>query len=247
MKRSTPLLLAGLALAPLYSQAALPISEDLAVEIDLKLTSDYRTRGISQTQGDPAAQAGATLLHASGLYAGAWTSNVDYGFGLKTRQEVDYYAGWFWQATDDVSLDLGAIKYAYPKESQFNQSEVYAVLDAYGFKAAAYYSADAPNAIGEDQDTLYTWVGYETRLPLDVGLELRYGRMDFKDPLLWSRSGTGSESYREWEAKLTRDFLGVTWGLAYVDTDLSESQCASNYGFTDTCSATVVASVSKTF
>ncbi len=240
-------LLAGLALFPLLSQAAIPLNDDFAVQVDLTLASDYRTRGISQTQNDPAAQAGATLLHSSGLYAGAWTSNVDFGFGLKTRQEVDYYAGWFWQATEDVSLDVGYLKYAYPKEGQFNQSEAYGILSAYGFKAAAYYSNDAPNIVGKDQDTLYTYVGYETLLPADVGLLLRYGRMDFKDPLYWSQNGTGTDSYREWEAKLSYELFEVKWGLSYIDTDLSDDQCASNYGFTDTCGATVVASVSKSF
>ncbi|MBC9250209.1 hypothetical protein A9179_07970 [Pseudomonas alcaligenes] len=246
MKGSTALLLAGLTLTPLCSQA-IELNQDFSLMVDVNLASDYRTRGISQTQGDPTLQVGATLAHSSGLYAGAWTSNVDFGYGLKTRQEVDYYAGWYWQATDAISLDLGRIKYAYPKESQFNQTETYAILSAYGFKAAAYYSDDLPNFIGKDQDSLYTWVGYETQLPLEVGLELRYGRMDFKDPLFWSGSGDSRESYHEWEAKLTRDFVGVTWGLSYVDTDLSENECASNYGFTDTCTATLVASVSKSF
>ncbi|MDH4582053.1 hypothetical protein E8F20_09205 [Pseudomonas sp. BN415] len=243
MKRFT---LLALALAPFACQAV-QLSDDLSLQVDLALASDYRTRGISQTQNDPAAQAGATLLHSSGLYAGAWTSNVDFGFGLKTRQEVDYYAGWYWQATDDVSLDLGYIKYSYPKEGQFNQSEVYAILGAYGFKFAAQYSNDAKNFFGEKQDTLYSYVSYETTLPLEVGLKLRYGRNDFKDPLFWSTGGTSSDDYREWEAKLTRDFIGATWGIAYVDTDLSQSECASYYGFTDVCSSTWVASVSKRF
>ncbi|MDH4565585.1 hypothetical protein E8E95_02700 [Pseudomonas sp. BN414] len=243
MRRIT---LLALTLAPLACQAV-QLNDDFSVQFDLAVLSDYRTRGISQTQNDPAAQAGATLIHSSGLYVGAWTSNVDYGFGLKTRQEVDYYAGWYWQATDEVNLDLGYIKYSYPKESQFNQSEVYAILGAYGFKLAAYYSNDASTVFGEDQDALYSYVGYETRLPLEVGLELRYGRMDFKDPMFWSTNGDSTDSYHEWEAKLTRDFLGVTWGLSYVDTDLSEAECASNYGFTDVCTATWVASASKSF
>ncbi|BAN47599.1 TorF family putative porin [Metapseudomonas resinovorans] len=243
MRRIT---LLALTLAPLACQAV-QLTDDFALMVDLNLASDYRTRGISQTQNDPAAQAGATLAHSSGLYAGAWTSNVDFGFGLKTRQEVDYYAGWYWQATDAVSLDLGYIKYTYPRESQFNMSEAYALLNAYGFKLGAYYSNDASTLFGEDQDSLYSYVGYETRLPLEVGLELRYGRMDFKDPMFWSHSGESTDDYREWEAKLTRDFVGVTWGLSYVDTNLSESECASNYGFTDVCTATWVASVSKSF
>ncbi|MDT4875923.1 hypothetical protein FQZ97_1113280 [compost metagenome] len=71
--------------------------------------------------------------------------------------------------------------------------------------------------------------------------------MDFKDASFWNMQGIPSESYREWEVKLTRDLVGVTWGLAYVDTDLSEAECASNYGFTDVCTATWVASVSKSF
>jgi uncharacterized protein (TIGR02001 family) len=243
MRRFT---LLALTLAPFACQAV-QLSDDFSLLVDLNLASDYRTRGISQTQNDPAAQAGATLMHSSGLYAGAWTSNVDFGFGLKTRQEVDYYAGWYWQATDDVSLDLGYLKYTYPKESQFNQSEAYAILAAYGFKLSANYSDDASNVFGEKQDILYSYVGYGTTLPLDVGLDLRYGRNDFKDPLFWSSSGKSEDDYHEWEAKLTRDFLGVTWGLSYIDTDLSESECASNFGFTDVCEATWVASVSKTF
>ncbi|MNE74067.1 putative bacterial protein [compost metagenome] len=146
-----------------------------------------------------------------------------------------------------MSLDLGYLKFSYPRESQFNQSEVYAILGAYGFKLAAQYSDDASNIFGEKQDTLYSYLAYEARLPLELGLELRYGRMDFKDPMFWSTSGESEDDYHEWEAKLTRDFVGVTWGLAYIDTDLSEAECASNFGFTDVCTATWVASVGKSF
>ena len=245
MKAMPLLALTSLSLLPLSSHA-IPLNDDFAVLVDLTLASDYRTRGISQTQNDPAVQAGLTLAHSSGLYLGAWSSNVDFGGGLKTRQEIDYYAGWLWQATEAVSLDLGYIKYAYPKESQFNQSEVYSILSAYGVKLAAYYSSDAPG-IDSKQSSLYSYIGYETELPLDSGLKLRYGNMDFKDPHLYSNSGEAEDSYREWEVRLTHELAGVTLGLSYVDTNLSKSQCASNWGFDDVCSATVVASVSRSF
>lgn len=238
--------LAGLLLAPLTCQA-LSLGEDFTLDLNLAVVSDYRSRGISQSLGDPALQAGATLMHGSGLYIGAWTSSVDYGFDYKTRQEVEYYAGWYWQATDAISLDLGYLKYSYPKEGQFNMSEVYAILDLYGLKLGAYYSSDAPNAFGKDQDTLYSYLGYTFALPGDVGLELRAGHNDVKDPAFWSTSGESRASYYEWEAKLTREFVGVTWGLSYVDTDLSKSECVSWYGYDDLCSATVVVSASKSF
>ena len=245
MKAFTLFALGSLSLLPPSSQAIV-LNDDFSVLVDLTLASDYRTRGISQTLNDPAAQAGVTLVHSTGLYVGAWTSNVDFGGGLKTRQEVDYYGGWLWEATDDINLDIGYLKYTYPKESQFNQSEVYGILSVYGVKLGAYYSDDAPG-IDSEQNSMYTYVGYETQLPYDTGLKLRYANMDFKDPYLYSSSGHAEDSYREWEVKLTHELAGAMLGLSYIDTDLSKSQCTSNWGFDDVCGATVVASVSKSF
>jgi uncharacterized protein (TIGR02001 family) len=112
-----------------------------------------------------------------------WAPGVQRRFWRRPEDPsgVDYYAGWLWQATDDVNLDLGYLKYSYPKESQFNQSEVYGILSVYGVKLGAYYSDDAPG-IDSQQNSLYTYVGYETELPYGTGLKLRYGNMDFKDP-----------------------------------------------------------------
>ncbi|MCY1409244.1 hypothetical protein D9M71_245860 [compost metagenome] len=247
--------LTTLILAPLTCHAV-TLSDDFSLDIDLAAVSDYRSRGISQTLGDPAAQFGMTLIHSSGLYVGAWTSNVDFGKfideegneqSFKTRQEVDYYAGYFWQINDAISLDLGYLKYTYPKEGQFNMSEAYATLEAYGAVLGVTYSDDTENFYGKDQDTIYTYIGYKATLPADVGLELRYGRNDFKDPAFFTSDGSSRESYREWEVKLKRDFIGVTWGLSYIDTDLSASECTSWYGYDDLCNATVVASASKKF
>ncbi|MGE7960976.1 TorF family putative porin [Pseudomonas sp. NPDC089918] len=246
MNVRSALTLASLVLAPLTSQA-LTLNDDFSLDMTLGVVSDYRTRGISQTLGDPAVQAGATLVHSSGLYVGAWTSNIDFGGPYKTRQELEYYAGYYWQATEAISLDLGYIKYDYPKEGQFNMSEVYAILDVYGVKLGANYSNDTPNFFGEDQDTLYTYLSYKIELPAEIGLDLRVGRNDVKDPAFWSANGESRDAYTEWEAKLTRDFVGVTWGLSYIDTDLSKSECASWYGYGDLCTATVVASASKAF
>ena len=246
MNVRSALTLASLVLAPLTSQA-LTLNDNFSLDMTLGVVSDYRTRGISQTLGDPAVQAGATLVHSSGLYVGAWTSNVDFGGPYKTRQELEYYVGYYWQATEAISLDLGYLKYDYPKEGQFNMSEVYAILDVYGVKLGANYSNDTPNFFGEDQDTLYTYLSYKIELPAEIGLDLRVGRNDVKDPAFWSANGESRDAYTEWEVKLTRDFVGVTWGLSYIDTDLSKSECASWYGYGDLCTATVVASASKAF
>lgn len=88
MNVRSALTVASLVLAPLTSQA-LTLNDDFSLDMTLGVFSDYRSRGISQTLGDPAVQAGATLVHSSGLYIGAWTSNVDFGGPYKTRQELD--------------------------------------------------------------------------------------------------------------------------------------------------------------
>lgn len=51
------------------------------------------------------------LSHVSGAYLGGWTSHVNFGYDWEnddnygTRQEVDYYAGYYWQINDNISLD----------------------------------------------------------------------------------------------------------------------------------------------
>ena len=232
--------------APSFAQA-LPLGDDFTLIGDFSILSDYRSRGISQTLGDPAAALTLTFFHnATGLYGGVYTANVDFGYGLKTRQEVDYYAGWYFQANDDVSLDVGYLKYAYPNESQFNQTETYAMLKAYGFKLSTYYSDDAP-ILGKQQTTLYSWVGYEHQLPWEVLVDTRYGRMDFKDDVYYSGSGSARGDYHEWEVKFTKEFKGLKFSTSYIDTDLSKNECMSYYGFTDICTATVTFGVSKAF
>ena len=73
------LVLAIAAGGPLQAQA-IELNEQFALAITPGLYSDYRNSGISQTLGDPAAQLDLMLSHASGLYAGVWTSNVNFGY-----------------------------------------------------------------------------------------------------------------------------------------------------------------------
>ncbi|PRA66001.1 hypothetical protein CQ065_11885 [Pseudomonas sp. MYb187] len=236
-------LIAGGLLACAPFAHAIDLNEAFSLEAKVGLFSDYRTRGISQTQNDPALHGSLTLLHSSGLYAGVWSSNVDFGFDSRTRQEQDYYAGYFWQINDDVTLDTSYIHYVYPRQSALNYGEYHAELRAWGVLLGGNYSGD----FNRDQSMLYSYVGYGTPLPYDTGLQVRYGRNDYKDPSWFSSDGGSRSAYHEWEVKLSRTMLALDWSLSYIDTDLSQAECASYLGFEDICSAAVVASVSKTF
>ena len=209
---------------------------DFDVSMNVGLTSDYMFRGISQTQGNGAIQGGLDVVHESGLYVGTWASNVD--FGGDASVEFDYYFGFGNNITEDISYDLGWIKYDYPGESGLNFSEYYGSLTAYGFKVGAAYSDD----FGGSDTTLYSYVGYEYTLPYDIGLALQYGNYDFKDATFDS----GEDSYNDWSIGLTKTLIGLDFGLTYTDTDLSSSDCAGFAGKDDYCDATFVVSVSKT-
>ncbi|MBB2495125.1 TorF family putative porin [Aquipseudomonas ullengensis] len=248
MRTPQRLALAIAALTCSLQASAIELNDQFSLIITPALTSDFRTNGISQTLGDPAAQLNVMLSHVSGAYLGAWTSNVEYGYDWEndddygTRQEVDYYAGYYWQITDDVSLDGYYNKFTYPGESQFNGADIYLTLNAYSFFIGGKHSA------GSDETQFTSYVGYRTELPLEFGLELRYENVDQKDDVFFNADYTkASQDYNDWEVKLTRELFGASWSLSYVDTDLSDAECASFSGYDDLCSAGAIASVSKTF
>jgi uncharacterized protein (TIGR02001 family) len=87
-------------------EASSPLSLSLAV------TSDYVFRGVSQTDNEPAFQAGLTYTAPFGLYVGAWGSNVDFGEG-GPNFEFDYFVGWNKDLSDAWNLDLGVTRYTY--------------------------------------------------------------------------------------------------------------------------------------
>lgn len=232
-----------LLLSPCAMVSAVQLNDDFTLALNAGVFSDYWSRGVSQTKGDPAIQASATLSHSSGLYAGIWSSNVDFGHGSKTRQEIDYYLGYFWQATDAISLDVAYYKYEYPKQSLSNYTEYYAKLTAYGFNVGGYYSDD----LFENQSYLYSFVGYTAQLPHEVKLDLTYGEVDYKDPLFVNGSGQTRDSYNLWLAKFSKPLLGFVWSAAYGDTNLSRQECMSVNGYDDICSSTIIFGVEKSF
>lgn len=83
---------------------------------NLGLTSDYRFRGISQSQNAPAVQGGVDYNHSSGFYVGNWNSSVSSqvytnGAGI----ESDLYAGWKKDVYKGVTVDVGSYNYFYPR------------------------------------------------------------------------------------------------------------------------------------
>lgn len=95
---------------------------------NIGLFSQYIFRGLKQTNGDPALQGGVDYSHASGFYLGTWASNISWLkenatqangntiglYGSGGSLEWDFYGGYKWNLSDDLTLDLGTLYYWYP-------------------------------------------------------------------------------------------------------------------------------------
>ena len=250
MFRSTCLLAALLFAAPAFAQeepvgeseevaaAALdqtaapdeppPTGSGLDLSGSVAALSDYRFRGVSRSDEDPAVQARLTLSHDSGLYAGVTATTLkgldsfrlrDPGFQDLGDVELDLYAGYGAQLGGGFSLDAGLLYYLFAGgDGPTDYVEPYASLSyligPVDLTAGAKY-APSQDAIG-DEDMLYLFGQIDASIPFSrwhfsalVGHQ-DWGR--FGDYWTWS-IGT------EYRLPLGRG-TGATIGARYVDTDL---------------------------
>jgi uncharacterized protein (TIGR02001 family) len=99
-------------------------------------SSDYVWRGVSRTLGDPAAQASLNVSAPSGWYAGVWASMADQHARYEiARYEVDVFAGYRQEISDDWLLDVGVVRYSHPDDPrtlEYDYTEVTATLSFAG-------------------------------------------------------------------------------------------------------------------
>jgi uncharacterized protein (TIGR02001 family) len=179
------------------------------------IVSNYVSKGVSQTEDNPAVQLSVDYGWDGGIYTGIWVSNVDYVPTGKPNDgadfEVDYYLGYSFEPTEGVGLDVSYVYYDYPGiqaaiESDFDYGEliVGASYDRWG--AQIGYSNDQV-ASGETG----TW--YKGTADFDLigklALNLVLGHYD--------RSNFGN-SYNWWEASLSYALDQFSVGLTATQT-----------------------------
>lgn len=86
---------------------------------NIGLFNQYIFRGLTQTNRKPAVQGGVDYSHASGLYAGAWASNIswlsDGGNYQSSGLELDVYGGYRNTiGSSGIGYDVGLLNYIYP-------------------------------------------------------------------------------------------------------------------------------------
>ncbi len=221
--------------APALAQEAAPApAPAITINGNATLISDYKFRGISQTDGNFAVQGGFTVSHATGFYASVWGSSVDnYVTAHGTaHQEIDLIAG-YKHNFNGVTVDVGALYYVYPgtrnKSSDKSSSDFIEpyVSVSYGIgpvtaKATANY-APKQKALELDQgqggtlpkqDNLYLAGDLSAAVPnTPISLTAHLGHTFGPD---WLAIG---KEYTDWSLGAAYTYKALTFGVSYVDTD----------------------------
>lgn len=131
----------GLLAATLMVSCGLAATPALADETDAPsaitvtgsaaVVSQYRFRGLAQSDNKPAVQAAMTVSHSSGFYVGTWGSSASAGDAPINigGTEIDVFGG-FTHAlgSSGVTIDTGVYGYLYPGATAGNYYELYGSL-----------------------------------------------------------------------------------------------------------------------
>ena len=229
------LLLAATA-SPAFAQDTAP-PKPFTVTGNVAVTSDYRFRGLTQTDGGPAAQATINVNHVSGLYAGAFVSTIDgdgstpalAGYG---SAEVDLYGGYAKTLSNGIGFDAGLLYYLYPdgaKGVNTDFFEPYASLSytigPVAAKVGANYAWGGQKGLdftsGHDDSTyVYGQLGSGIPgTPVTVTAHVGYT----SGALGLVNLDPADDSYLDWS--LNAEAVGGPFkvGVTYLDTDISDA------------------------
>ncbi len=201
--------------------AAADLGNGVTVSGGATLVSDYRFRGISQTDKRFALQASVTLAHGSGFYTSVWGSSIDDYVAQGADVELDLIAG-YRRTFGGTTVDAGVLYYYYPGSGGGNTDfvEPYVLvahtLGAVTAKLTANYapSQSALTVGAGDEDNLYLAGDLSAALP-DTPLTLTAHLGHSFGPSYL----TIGEEYTDWSLGASYGVGALTLGLSYVDTD----------------------------
>ncbi|AGH48589.1 MULTISPECIES: TorF family putative porin [Sphingomonadales] len=206
------------------------------------LVSDYRFRGVSQSDKEMAVQGGIGVSHESGLYAGTWASSLS-GWGTfgGGNIELDLYAG-YKLPVGGATIDVGLTWYMYPGGADDTDfAEPYVKVSgtvgpvsllggvAYAPKQQALGNySNTPQSRGQKQDNLYLWGDASAGIPsTPLSVKAHIGYSD-GNPGLGPNGTSIAPTGKYWDWLVGADAVvgPVTLGIAYVDTDISKADSA---------------------
>ena len=216
--------LLGLALALASTPAFAQEEEASAITITggATVVTDYRFRGITQTDKDFAVQGTFTVAHESGFYATVWGSSIDDYVAFGSDQEIDIIGG-YKKTFGGTTVDVGVLYYYYPGAEKIipvntDFAEPYlAVSHTFGAVTGKVTAAYAPKQSGLDygfgkEDGFYL-AGDLSGSFSGIGLSAHLGHSFSKNYI------TAGQKYTDWSLGASYTWKALTFGVQYVDTD----------------------------
>lgn len=212
--------------------AAEPAADEkpFTFEVTLAGVSDYRFRGVSLSDKDPAFQPQVALTHnPSGIYARVWASNVADNGGDSV--EIDLVGG-ISREIAGFGVDVGATYYAYPGAKAIEYVELIGVVSRdIGSASVGVTFAYTPKQ-GDGAPSRGLYGAINGSLPIKGTPFSLTGSFGIEDNGFY-------ESKLDFSAGVSADVAGFTVGLSYVDT--------ARTGGDRLGSPTALLSISKTF
>jgi uncharacterized protein (TIGR02001 family) len=230
---------------PALAQGKKP-EPDITLTGNFALVSDYRFRGISQTDKKPATQGGFDIATKSGAYAGIWTSNVSQWTATGASQEVDLYAGYKATLPLEIIVDIGFISYQYPGNTaspRNNTREVYLGLSKGPLSYKAYRTNSNWFGLTNSRGSIYHDLSVSYGIAEKITISGHFGLQSIANR---------SEDYLDYRVGLTYDIGdGLSAGLAFTRVNF-KSEPAGAAWFTNSSGKSLygsgaVLSVTKTF
>lgn len=232
--------------SPVLAQDTAEPASEFTVSGGATVVSDYRFRGISQTDKRFAVQGTIGVAHSSGVYIGTWGSSIDDYVAGGADQEIDIYGG-YKKTFGAATVDVGLLYYYYPGSGggATDFFEPYAsVSGAVGPVTAKVGVTYAPkqHAIAFDHardDNLYVYGDLSGAIP-DTGVSVTaHLGHNFERSLLL----LDGRRYTDWSIGASYTWKAITFGVSYVDT----SKRVLTPSFRNATKAGVVGSIGVAF
>ena len=228
-------LLAGSTFAamPALADETDPPSE-ITITGSAAVVSQYRFRGLAQSDNKPAVQAAITLAHKSGFYLSTWGSSASAGAGPINigGTEIDVYGGWTKGLGDSgVTVDVGGIGYIYPGAPLGNYYEIYgSVAKTFGPASAKLGVYVAPgqevfnyNWTSPKRGNLYVYGDLSSGIP---GTPLTvHGHLGYTDGgFAWAKN------YLDYNVGVSAKWKALTFDVSAVGTNVSRDDISKGFG-----------------
>ena len=226
------LAVAGAAQAAYADTAPTP---EFTITGDAAIVSQYKFRGLTQSDNKPAVQAAITVTDKSGFYVSMWGSSgsgtTDYYASPNNGTEIDVYGGYS-KTIAGYSLDGGLYGYIYPNEAP-------AVLfEGYGDVSKSYGPVGVKVGLNwAPKQHYFTAAGTNTHYSMYEYGELTYSPASLSALTVHGHLGhTGGglnfvKEYIDYTAGVSYKWKSLTFDVSAVGTNIGKGDiAAAGYG-----------------